>query len=424
MGRPLVVLLAVLLVVASAGPALAVNPPGDSAQTDEIVRDIGFGNGRMYLGGQFTRMRPDGAPAGSNEVTRNHAGAISINNGAIDPWNPNVNGTVYAVEVVGDIVYLGGSFTSVGGVQRNRLAAVDAITGAVLPWSPSAGGPVREISVAPNGNLFVGGSFGTISGQARSRIAQITPGGQLVNWSPTVAQVTGFACPPRCSPIVFAIDFSNDGQIVYFGGHFGRVNGVSRNNAAAVPADSGGTLLPWNPNLHDDANCPTCTNPETFRVYTIITTSTKMYLCGSFWRRAVGPARPFNIYVTDLVNGTPDPTWAAGTDGDTPACALHNGVLYAGGHFNWVGPICSQNPPGRISGTQCTQANGSTRRNHVAAFNATTGAILSWNPTANSNLGPFVAQEAPGVLGWGGHFTRFGAVAQEGVAKYTQGFAA
>lgn len=421
MRRLTVAIAAALLLVMGAAPALAVNPPGDSAQADATVRAIAFGNnGNVYLGGEFTHMRPDGAPLGTNEVVRNHASAISVSSGSLQSWNPDVDGTVFAIEVVGSTVYLGGNFTSVGGQARKNLAAVST-SGALLPWAPSASGTVRVIEEGPNGNLFVGGAFSKIDGKGRNRVAEITPDGSLVDWKPKVKQVTGLACPPRCSPIVFTIDFYGD--TVYLGGHFGLVNGVARNEAAAVPIDDGSNTLAWNPNIYAEANCPTCTTPETSRVYKLITTSSRVYMCGGFWRIKDGKDNSFNIYVTDLVTGNGVSGFHAGTDGDTPACAIYNGVLYAGGHFNWVGPICSQNPPPGKFTSKCTEANGSTKRIHVAAFDATTGDLLDWNPTSNSSKGPWTAEATAGALAWGGHFTRFGKIAQQGIAKYTSGFA-
>ena len=145
-------------------------------------------------------MRPAGNELGVGEVTRNHAAAIDAATGAVLPWNPNVNGQVYSVVVDGDTVYLAGSFTSVNSVARSNLAAVDATTGAVTSWNPKAGGPVRVIVKGPNGNLFIGGGFGTVNSQTRKRLAEVTPAGTVTSWSVNVAQVSGFACPPRCPP--------------------------------------------------------------------------------------------------------------------------------------------------------------------------------------------------------------------------------
>jgi hypothetical protein len=399
--------------VAHAGPY----SPDPSYQANAIVRDAKFGNGAIYLAGEFTSMRPAGADLGTGEVTRNHAAAIDASTGALLPWNPNVDGKVYSLVVDGNTVYLAGKFTTVNGVARKNLAAVDATTAAVKSWNPKAGGAVRVIVKGPNGNLFVGGGFGSVGGQSRKRLAEITPSGSVTPWSVTVAQVGGFACPPRCSPTVFTIDFSTDGQTVFFGGHFGLVNGVARNEVAAVPITDGSTVLPWDPDVYADANCNTCTTNETSRVYHLIITSSKAYMCGGFWKVWHGTRRAYNVLVTNLTTGQPDPVYSAGNDGDTPGCALRGNVLYFGGHFNYVGKICSQNPGG--GATKCT-ADNATTRHHVAAVDATTGEVLAWDANANSNHGIWSIESGPGgQVAFTGYFTRIGGTKQQMIAKYS-----
>jgi hypothetical protein len=396
--------------------------PDPSYQANAIVRDAKFGNGAIYLAGEFTSMRPAFADPGTGEITRNHAAAIDASTGALLPWNPNVNGIVYSLVVDGNTVYLAGKFTSVNGVARTNLAAVDATTAAVKSWNPRAGGAVRVMVKGPNGNLFIGGGFGSVNGQPRSRLAEITPTGSVTSWTVNVSQVSGFACPPRCSPTVFTIAFSTDGNTVYFGGHFGLVNGVSRNEVAAVPITNGSTVLPWDPDVYADANCPTCTVAETSRVYHLIITSNKAYMCGGFWKVYHGTRRAYNVLVTNLTTGAPDPVYSGGDDGDTPGCTLRGSVLYLGGHFNYVGKICSQNPG--AASTKCTVDN-STTRHHVAAVDATTGAILAWDASANSNHGVWSIENGPnGQMAFTGYFTRIGGSRQQMIAKYSDSYLA
>jgi hypothetical protein len=406
-----------LAAVPSVAWAAGPTAPDPSYQANKIVRSADFGNGAIYLGGEFTSMRPAGAPLGTNEVTRNYAAAIDADTGALLNWNPDVNGKVYSVLAIGNTVYLGGKFTTVGGVARTNLAAVDATTGAVKSWAPKAAGAVRVIVQGPNGNLFVGGGFGRIDGQQRKKIAEITPSGDVTPWKVTVGQVSGFACPPRCNPVVFTIDFSTDGQTVYFGGHFGLVNGETRREAAAVSIDNGSIVRPWDPDIYADANCNICTTNETSRVYHMIITQDKAYMCGGFWKVWHGTRRGYNVLVTNLDDGKPDPVFAAGTDGDTTGCELRNDVLYVGGHFNYVGQKCSQNP---IGGARKCDAENSTTRHHAAAFDARTGEVLPWDPTANSNHGIWSIVAGPnGRMAFTGRFTKMGKTNQQMIAKYS-----
>jgi hypothetical protein len=365
-------------------------------------------------------MRPAGVAEGVGEVRRNGAAAVSRATGDLLDWNPNVHGTVFAVAVSGSTVYLGGNFDSVRAQPAANLAAVDATTGRLLSWGASANGVVRAIEIAPNGNIFVGGSFTRVNGASRQRLAEIRPNGAVTAWHPRVGQISGL-CPPRCPPTVFTIDFSTDGDTVFFGGHFGTVNGTARNEVAAVGTGDGTNLLPWNPDVYADQNCPTCQPRETHRVYNIIITGTRAYMCGGFWQFSHGTRRAYNVLVTNLTDGRPDGTFAAGTDGDTPGCDLQRGILYLGGHFNYVGRRCSQNPGGGSS--TCFQDPNSRVRHHVAAVDAITGRVLAWDPAANSNTGVWVILATAKSVTFGGHFTRMGGRSADHFARYVTNLA-
>ena len=70
-----------------------------------------------------------------------------------------------AIQVVGTTIYLGGSFTQVGGVGRARLAAVNNSTGAPTSWKPGANAEVLALGYR-NGVLYAGGGFTTAGGSA------------------------------------------------------------------------------------------------------------------------------------------------------------------------------------------------------------------------------------------------------------------
>jgi len=391
--------------VSAASGATNANPPDATCQTNAVVRSILYLNGVAYLGGDFTQVAPAGATmGGAGTVTRDGLAACSETSGAIMAWNPGANGRVYSLAHLDNTIYVGGNFTTLAGKPRQNIGAVTT-AGAATAFNPGAGDTVYVVRFGPNGNLFAGGTFGTLGSKKRARIGELTPSGAPVAWSPKVGQVSGFACPPRCHPVVFTIAFS--GSSVYFGGHFGLVDGVSRNSAAAV--STAGALLQWNPNVFAAANCPTCTTVETERVYTLIPDSTtgEVYACGGFWQ-VNGNKRSFNLAAFDPGTGALDPHFTVQDDGDTPGCALHSGILYFGGHFNYVGVGCQHStvPPCFVY-------------HHVAAADVATNTVLSWNPGANSNHGIYTVRQDATHVGFGGYQTQFGGRLQEGYAAYS-----
>src|ERR1043166_2197392 len=116
-------------------------------------------------------------------------------------------GIVYAIVRSGDVVYLGGSFTSLVSpngsttLPADGLAAIDANTGQPTDWRPVANGTVFALAASVDGSeIYVGGTFSTIDGVARSKFAAISPNGNLLTsagvlrvWFPQMVQ-------PRCPP--------------------------------------------------------------------------------------------------------------------------------------------------------------------------------------------------------------------------------
>src|SRR5207244_3791437 len=108
---------------------------------------------------------------GSGEVARHNVAAFNATTGAVLKWNPGTNGTVRTIAVTSTRVYLGGSFSSVGGKARSNLAAV-TYAGAVAKWNPGANRAVFVIRPGPNGELFAGGDFTKIGGATRRHLAE------------------------------------------------------------------------------------------------------------------------------------------------------------------------------------------------------------------------------------------------------------
>ncbi|MBK8078078.1 MAG: laminin G, partial [Kineosporiaceae bacterium] len=95
---------------------------------------------RIYVGGDFTQV---------NGKIRNRLAVFSAATGELlTDFQPGVNGTVRALQTIGDVVYAGGLFTSTGGNPRNRLAAFSATNGALLTCAGGEPGGAVAAGVA------------------------------------------------------------------------------------------------------------------------------------------------------------------------------------------------------------------------------------------------------------------------------------
>jgi hypothetical protein len=92
----------------------------------------------------------------------------------------NASGAVLAVTASEDetTLYVGGSFTQVGGVAQARLARLDATSGALdASWAPAIpSGQGRAIAVDGD-DVFIGGTFASVAGSARANFARLTAAG-------------------------------------------------------------------------------------------------------------------------------------------------------------------------------------------------------------------------------------------------------
>ncbi len=143
--------------------------PGYAMVNGLVHKAIPDGSGGWFIGGNFTAV---------GGVARNKIARIQPDGTLDASWNPDVGGTgnwyVTALALDGGILYVGGYFSSVGGESRNNLAAIDTATGLPTPWNPGVDGSVYAIA-AGSGKVFVGGGFTTIGGQARSNFASSIP---------------------------------------------------------------------------------------------------------------------------------------------------------------------------------------------------------------------------------------------------------
>lgn len=304
-------------------------------------------------------------------------------------WVPN--GPVYTLAKHGDIVYIGGAFTSLRNpstgatVPRARLAALHADTGHPLSWNPGADATVRALAAGPDGVVYAGGDFSQAAGTAAVRIAAITPtGAAKTGWS---AKTNGTVRQIRV-----------DGSSLYVAGNLTNVNGATRVGVAKIRTDNGSLVFGWNAKVGSG------------RVRALALDAGGVLLGGSFTTLS-GAARPFlgrvssssgavtswapvsvcgSCDILDLdVDGTDvyaavaggsggraakwsttdnRRTWITPGDGDVQAVDVIGDTVYIGGHF---GPLFDE-----------------AERRELAALDASDGDLLPFSPALKGRYFP------------------------------------
>jgi hypothetical protein len=346
-------------------------------------------------------------------------------------YTPNIqDGQVNAVAQAGNLMIVGGTFTSVKQKKAttatpvHEIVAFDSQTGAIdTNFMPDIeGGEVSTISVAPGGQaVFVGGEFATVNGVAAKRLVKLNLADGSID--------TNF------KGVVSVGSWVEDSQVLgndlYIGGAFSSINGVARGRLAALDVNTGA--------LDPNVNVNFATKRQgTLRVahFDISPDGTKLVATGTFltadgldraqiaildltttpvsvssWQtNSFKPAcsSHFDTYIRD-VKWAPDgsyfivgdtgaffggpnagvlcdsvsrwegntsgpgqlPTWADYSGGDSiTQVAVTGTAVYAGGHQRW------ENNP--FAGD--TAGPGAVGRMGIAALDPVNGMPFSWNP--------------------------------------------
>jgi hypothetical protein len=330
--------------------------------------------------------------AGGTAVTRNHVAAVNTATGALLPWNPNVNGTVYTLAASGGNVYIGGTFTTANGATHKNLVEVDGTAGLPITAFTNSLKPnkaVRGLTVS-GGNLYVGGAFTTPRHYALE--ANAATGALIPAFAPVITNSLG------TSPEVRAIAVNPSGTRVILGGFFNRLNSGAPGDPDATNLGIGavdattGASLPWAWHTGD---------LQTFRPFQLLNFAQD----GS------------NLFGAGTGNGGSGISWnietgalnyIEGFNGNVVGVGVADGVFYMGGHFSgYDGPIPGSNFLTPIA-----------TRDKLAAVDEATGLVLSpWNPAVNTTLGiEALATSGPvgtGTVAIGGELTKAGGVAQQ-----------
>jgi len=344
--------------------------------TTETIRQLAQCGGTMYAVGTFTRISGYNGTA-TQTFSRNNIFSFSESAPfTVTSWNPNVNGTVNTIAFVSgncSTAYIGGQFTTVGGVAAKNMAAINTNTGNLVSgFKDNAGGQVETI-LAVNGHLLTGGFFKGISGSTTDPYyASLNPatgkndGFLNLNISGHI-QFTGVK---KNSTQVYNQQLSHGGTLVLVEGDFTSVGGQNRRQIFMIDV-SGPTaaLTSWTSPQFDGSDPNGTLNPND-----------KYFNCGAshpfYVHAAAWSPDDQTVYIADtgvkpiLWNGTfPMPglcdaaaafpaaqgrvfsDWIAYDGCDSLySTAADNSAVYVSGHNRWFNNAnaCNKAGPGAI----------------------------------------------------------------------------
>lgn len=347
--------------------------PGLNAQVNALAAQA---DGKVIVGGSFTRAQPAGVPAalvrnrlarlnadGSVDATlqlssggrvlaaatqadgkvvivgsftsvggstHNYVARLNADGSVDNAYKPDFNGRVYTAVIQSDgKVIVGGAFTTIGGEPRNHIARLNPIGTIDSEFNPNIDGDVATIVLQSDGKILVGGSFnnvqplGTAEAKARTNILRLNADGTLDS-----------AFDPGANAAVSAIAVQSDGKIL-LGGVFSTITPnagtkiFARSNVARVNAD--GSI--------DDTFNPAVNS----RVSTIAVQSDGKVVIGGFFTSILGTkatASDTRNFLARLnTDGTVDSTFNPNANGPVIASALQaDGKLIIGGAFTTLQP--------------------------------------------------------------------------------------
>ena len=239
------IILAVNLLLGLLEPAAAQTPGSldvsfgsDSAINGDVLSIIPAGDGKVYIGGEFTMVRG---------VTRNRIARLYADGSLDTAFNPGTGADnwVSSVAIQQDgKVLIGGGFTGVNGTARNRIARLNSDGSLDPSFNPRSGAnnSVHSVAIQQDGKVLIGGDFLLMTGTVRSRIARLNADGSL---DATFDPGTG------ADKHVIALTVQGDGKVIVVGS-FTRVNGTGRNRVARLNAN-GSLDTDFNPGSGADA---------------------------------------------------------------------------------------------------------------------------------------------------------------------------
>jgi hypothetical protein len=326
----------------------------------------------VVVGGDFTTVANS---TGATRYARRNLFAYGLRDGRVRAWAPQVDAPVYALVGGGtNTVYAGGFFRTVNGVAQRGITRLSLTNGARIPSFRAAAnwGDVRALARYGN-RLYAGGTFSAVNGVARTALVRLNAG--------TGAVDTGFdarlAAPGLSRTRVEDFALSPDGRRLAVAGAILRAGGQPRVQLALLDTSGpSARVMNW---YTDAYRAPCMAGFETY-LRGVDFSPTGAYFVVTTTGRAASPTKLCDSAARFEVAGVGrhNPTWVNRTGGDSLyEVAVTGSAVYVGGHQRWM-----NNPHGNESA-----GPGAVARPGIAALDPRTGRALAWNPTKSRGVG-------------------------------------
>jgi hypothetical protein len=272
---------------------------------------------------------------------------------------------------------------------------VDTATGEVVDpdFLPRVNQTVRTILVG-DGLVYIGGAFKRIDGETRDHLAAFSTDGTLdPDWTPSTSHTD-----PNHGAVVHTLEWSADGETIFVGGGFNRVDGQVRHSVARVTPDTAQLQLWQIPPNQVGTNV----------AWDLLATPTVLY--GAF---GDGPNWA-GAYKVDATN-VGSQIWRNGYVGNVQGLALSptGNRLFLAGHMGTAQlqqtvPGC--NPSRNIRGLLMVDPTNGT---HDCSW------VPQLEPWGNNFTGAWMFLRTGGHLWVSGKFTHLSGVRQGAFARYT-----
>ncbi|WFE39401.1 Ig-like domain-containing protein [Micromonospora sp. WMMD998] len=354
------------------------------------ITDIEVIGNRVFIAGTFTSI----TNVGGSAIAQRSLASYNLDTGKVDTgFKPTIDGAVAAVEASpdGSSLYIAGSFNTINGVTKRKIARLNPSTGApVAAFTATANARATALAVSPTA-VYVGGQFATVNGVSRSGLAALNPTTGAVDTAFDLPLTGGIGVGGMLTVQQLKLTHDRSKLLVV---HTGRqIAGEDRYGVALI-ATASKSLLPWRTRLWEDNLSFVGGIQRVFAGDIAPDDSYFVVTSGSGGDRP--PINDTAIAYSLTGNDHVEPLWVSRHFDSIYSVAITETAVYVGGHFSWQESPTSNVPWPGLDNVGYGTGQGLSgyglgdqvvRRDHLGALDPVTGTALEWNPGSNSYEG-------------------------------------